>query len=215
MPRLQVYLPDDLYRYVKRNGMSPSELLQQAVRAQIDRQEKIATLDRDLAKLRSAVGKPSTADRKWAKAVATRVKQHLHAAARRAGWPLPALVVDSGGVSRLAERSPRAIELLTALRREGCWPPLVPSVVLVECLTGHAGRDANTHRLLRSCTVATELPEFLARRAAWLRTAARRGSAVDAIVVASAEPEGVVLTSDIGDLGALATNARGVAIQRA
>lgn len=92
---------------------------------------------------------------------------------------------------------------------------MVPAVVLVECLTGHAGRDANANRLLRSCIVVQELPELIARRAAWLRAAARRGSAVDAVVVACAEPGGLVLTSDVGDLGAIAASARGVAIERA
>ncbi len=85
MPRLQVYLSDDLYRHLKRAGLSPSELLQQAVRAEVDRRNKIATLDRELLKLRAEVGKPSAADKKRAKAVATRVKEHLGGAARRAG----------------------------------------------------------------------------------------------------------------------------------
>src|SRR5688572_22146381 len=99
------------------------------------------------------------------------------------------LVLDAGGLSRLAERSLRASALLGALRREGLWPPLVPSPVLVECLTGRAGRDANVNRLLRACDVAEQVSQVLARRAAALRFAARRGSAVDAIVVAAAEPD--------------------------
>jgi hypothetical protein len=40
------------------------------------------------------------------------------------------------------------------------------------------------------------------------------GSAVDAIVVASAEPGGVVLTGDIEDLGALASHCDAVRIER-
>jgi hypothetical protein len=47
------------------------------------------------------------------------------------------LVLDSGGVTRLAERSQQAAALVEALRDEGLWPPLVPAVVLVECLQGH------------------------------------------------------------------------------
>ena len=85
MPRLQVYLPDDLYRSVKRNGMSPSELLQGAVRAEVERIDKVAKLDRYLAELRPKVGKPSAADKAWAKAVASRVKRHMQGgSARRA-----------------------------------------------------------------------------------------------------------------------------------
>jgi len=87
---------------------------------------------------------------------------------------------------------------------------LVPSAVLVECLTGHAGRDAATNRLLKACDVVTELPQAVARRCAMLRCGARRGSAVDAIVIGLAEPDGVVLTSDPGDLAALAHEATGV-----
>jgi hypothetical protein len=128
---------------------------------------------------------------------------------------MPLLVLDAGGLSRLAERSLRASALLVSLRREDLWPPLVPSPVLVECLTGHPGRDANVNRLLRTCNIEDLVSEVLVRRAAALRFAARRGSAVDALVVASAEPHGVVLTSDVGDLRSLAAHSRGVNIERA
>jgi hypothetical protein len=117
------------------------------------------------------------------------------------------LVLDSGGVSCLAERSPKALALILALREEGLWPPRVPSVVLVECLVGHPGRDAPENRFLKTCDVSQTLPEPLARRAALLRRRAKRGSAVDALVVAHAEPAGTVLTSDPRDLEALATHA--------
>src|SRR5256885_12253822 len=105
------------------------------------------------------------------------------------------LILDSGGVSRLAERSRQSLALILALREQGLWPPRVPSVVLTECLQGHAGRDANENRFLKTCEIAEAIPESLARRAALLRRLARRGSAVDALVVASAEPGGTVLTS--------------------
>jgi hypothetical protein len=123
------------------------------------------------------------------------------------------LVLDSGGVSFLATRSRESVAVLAVLRRDGLWPALVPSVVLVECLTGHPGRDAATNRFLKICDIAEFAPHTLARRAAALRTHARRGSAVDALVVASAEPGGVVLTCDAGDLRALAEHATGVAIE--
>ncbi|MEY4580767.1 MAG: hypothetical protein RL701_5470 [Pseudomonadota bacterium] len=48
----------------------------------------------------------------------------------------------------------------------------------------------------------------------YLRTRARRGSAVDAIVIALAEPGATELTSDREDLEALATHARGVKVER-
>jgi predicted nucleic acid-binding protein len=124
------------------------------------------------------------------------------------------LVLDSGGVSRLADRSRQAAALILALRDEGLWPPVVPSVVLVECLHGHAGRDALANRFLKTCDVVEEIPEPLARRAARLRRQARRGSAVDALVIAFAEPGGTALTSDPDDLKALAHHANGVSVEK-
>jgi len=123
------------------------------------------------------------------------------------------LVLDSGAVTRLAERSAGAAALIAALRAEGLWPPVVPSVVLIECLTGEGPRDAGHNRFLRTCDIAESVPVPLARRAAWLRARARTGSAVDAIVTAVAEPGGTVLTGDLADLGALARHASDVAIE--
>ena len=123
------------------------------------------------------------------------------------------LVLDSGAVTRLAERSARAAALIAALRAEGLWPPVVPSAVLIECLTGEGSRDAAEHRFLRTCDVDERLPVPLARRAAWLRARARAGSAVDALVTAVAEPGGTVLTSDVADLRALARHASDVTIE--
>ena len=85
--------------------------------------------------------------------------------------------------------------------------------MLVECLRGDAGRDAPVNRLLKTCDLVEDIPQALARRAAFLRARARRGSAVDALVVAAAEPRGTVLTSDVGDLRALAAYADGVAVE--
>lgn len=123
------------------------------------------------------------------------------------------LVLDSGAVTHLAERSAGAAALIAALRAEGLWPPVVPSMVLVECLTGEGSRDAAQHRFLRTCDVSDTVPVALARRAAWLRGRARTGSAVDALVTAAAEPGGTVLTGDLGDLRALAAHASGVTIE--
>lgn len=89
---------------------------------------------------------------------------------------------------------------------------MVPSPVLVECLQGHAGRDARVNLLLKSCDVLEVIDVGLTRRAGWLRTRAQKGSAVDALVVAAAEPGGMVLTSDYDDLRALAAFARNVRI---
>ena len=123
------------------------------------------------------------------------------------------LIIDSGGVSRLAERSKRTLALIRALRDDGLWPPIAPTVVLVESLQGHSGRDANTNRFLKTCIIETLITERTARRAAELRRRARRGSAVDAIVVALAEPGGTILTGDTADIEALATHAHNVTVE--
>jgi hypothetical protein len=122
------------------------------------------------------------------------------------------LVLDSGGVSLLSRQSKDAATRIRALLRAGQWPPRVPSAVLVECLRGQAGRDAPTNQFLKTCDILEQLPEPLARRAAQLRRLAKTGSAVDALVVAYAEPDGTVLTSDPHDLEALAAHAIGVSI---
>jgi hypothetical protein len=121
-------------------------------------------------------------------------------------------VLDSGGVSRLAARSRQMAALILALRERDLWPPLVPSAALVECLQGHAGRDANA--FLKTCDIAEDVPESLARRAALLRRRAGRGSAIDALVVVVAEPEGTVLTGDVDDIAALAQCASRVRVER-
>lgn len=124
------------------------------------------------------------------------------------------LVLDSGAVSRLAERSRRSVALIATLRTTGSWPPVVPAPVLIEALHGHSGRDAQTNRLLKACNVIEQVPQKRARRAALLRYLAGRGSAIDALVVAMAEPGGTVLTSDFADLRALAAHASDVLVER-
>ena len=123
------------------------------------------------------------------------------------------LVLDSGGFGRLSERSKRALALVEELRAAGLWPPVVPTMVLVESLQGHAGRDANANRFLKTVMKEEVVGIELARRAAELRRRARRGSAVDALVVAAAEPNGVVLTGDEADITALAAVSNGVAVE--
>ena len=125
------------------------------------------------------------------------------------------LVLDSGGVSRLARRSQDAAALIMTFARQGIWPPVVPTVVLVECLNGRPKHDAVTNRFLKTCDITEDLPEHLARRAGALRASAKRGSAVDALVVAMAEPGGSVLTGGTVDLRALAAHADDVTVVRA
>jgi len=123
------------------------------------------------------------------------------------------LILDSGGVSRLAERSQQAVALILALREAGLWPPKVPSVVLVECLEGHAGRDAAENRFSRRVTSRRSYPNLsrVARRyCGGVRAAVRRRCTRGGVRRAG----GTVLTSDPHDLQALAARAEGVAIVR-
>lgn len=123
------------------------------------------------------------------------------------------LVLDSGGLSRVSQRSRRAVALISALRQEGLWPPVVPTVVIAESTSGAARTDANVNRLLKSCDIDPIVSEAKARRAGELRRRARRGSAVDAFVVALAEPGSAILTADGDDLRALAAYADQVDIE--
>lgn len=125
------------------------------------------------------------------------------------------LVLDSGGVSRLSRRRQDVAALIAVFTRDGLWPPIVPSVVLAESLSGRQRTDAQVNRLLKMCNVIEQVPESLARRAGALRALAGRGSAVDAVVVAMAEPGGAVLSGDLEDLRALASYADDVFVHRA
>ena len=123
------------------------------------------------------------------------------------------LVLDSGGFGRLAERSKKALALIEEFRRAGMWPPVVPTMVLVESLQGHPGRDANANRFLKTVVKDDVVSLDVVRRAAELRRRARRGSAVDALVVSLAEPNGTVLTGDEADISALAAVSSGVGFE--
>lgn len=125
------------------------------------------------------------------------------------------LVLDSGGVTRLARHHQDTVAIITVFKRDGLWPPIVPSVVLAESLSGRQRADALVSCLLKTCDIVEELPERVARRAGALRALAGQGSTVDAVVVAMAEPGGAVLGSDLKDLRALAAYADDVVVHRA
>ena len=79
---MQVYLPDDLYELVKERGLPASELLQEAVRAEVRRLELVAAGAKYAAELRHQVGAPSASQRARAVDVAKRAVSRLH---RKAG----------------------------------------------------------------------------------------------------------------------------------
>jgi hypothetical protein len=74
MPRVQVYLPDDLYEALKSRGLPASELMQQAVRAELERREAIEAVDDYLDELGEEVGEPTVRQLSRAEAVAQRIR---------------------------------------------------------------------------------------------------------------------------------------------
>jgi len=79
---MQVYLPDDLYRLVKKRRLPASELLQSAVRAEVRRLDLLSETDRLTTALIAEVGEPSRAEQARAKALAQRIAKR---ATRKAG----------------------------------------------------------------------------------------------------------------------------------
>jgi len=79
---MQVYLPDDLYRLVKKRRLPASEILQKAVRAELRRLDLVAESDRYLADLVTDVGEPTAAERARADAVADRIARGARRKAR-------------------------------------------------------------------------------------------------------------------------------------
>jgi post-segregation antitoxin (ccd killing protein) len=75
MPRMQVYLPEDLYRVVKDCGLPASELLQGAVQAEMRRQGLLAETERYLQDLVAEVGVPNPDAMAKADALSRRVRR--------------------------------------------------------------------------------------------------------------------------------------------
>lgn len=77
MPRLQVYLPDDLYRAVKERSLPASELLQVAIRAVVERSAALASLDLYIAGLEAELGTPDPQHVDRADVVVRAIHDHL------------------------------------------------------------------------------------------------------------------------------------------
>ena len=74
MPRVQVYLPEDLHEQLKQRDLPASELLQVALRAELERQDALAEADRYLDELAAEVGEPSQRQQATADAIARRIR---------------------------------------------------------------------------------------------------------------------------------------------
>lgn len=73
---MQVYLPDDLYRAVKERRLPASELLQEAVRAELHRQGLLEETDRYLEELIEKVGEPSPQAITRAESLSRHIRRH-------------------------------------------------------------------------------------------------------------------------------------------
>lgn len=73
MPRIHVYLPAELYEEVKERKLSASELLQDAIRAELRRQQLLDETDRYLAELIAEVGPPTEEELAEAEAFVDRI----------------------------------------------------------------------------------------------------------------------------------------------
>ena len=82
MPRMQVYLPADLYEIVKERRLPASELLQDAVRREVHRRRLQSASERYTAELAAEVGQPTPQERAHAVSVARRIARRT---AKKAG----------------------------------------------------------------------------------------------------------------------------------
>ena len=78
---MQVYLPDELYRAVKERELPASELLQEAVEAELRRQRLNEEAASYVEELVAEVGEPSARDRARAAAIARRIRDRAAARA--------------------------------------------------------------------------------------------------------------------------------------
>lgn len=74
MPRVQVYLPDDLHDQLKRRGLPASELLQVALRAELEQRDALDATAQYLEELAADVGEPSQRQQTHADAIARRIR---------------------------------------------------------------------------------------------------------------------------------------------
>jgi predicted nucleic acid-binding protein len=126
------------------------------------------------------------------------------------------VVLDSEGLWAVARNDSDDARAVLASSSQAGIPVLVPTAVLAETLFGD-GRDARANQVLKKLQVVP-ITEPIARSAAALKRRAGMvgvATTIDAIVVATSAVAGggVVLTSDIDDLRALASGAADVRVR--
>ena len=107
MPRVQVYLPNDLYDELERRDLPASELLQVAVRAEVQRRQALDATHGYLAELAAEVGEPT---------------------AREGARPGLAGCGSGGQIPRMARRPRSMSSTKTSGRRPVCAPRSARSI---------------------------------------------------------------------------------------
>jgi rRNA-processing protein FCF1 len=111
------------------------------------------------------------------------------------------IVLDSNALTRWVDRHRGTMALMeSVLRNDGTV--FVPTVCLVESLTG-SQRDAATHHRLRAAQTV-DLDRGLARASATVRAAVDHDDVVDPVVVATAASLDAMIVSSDPDLPRLA-----------
>ncbi len=80
---MQVYLPDKLYDALKARELSPSELLQASIRAELRQEALLEETERYLTELLDDVGEPSEEAIAKAEALSQRIRANASATAAR------------------------------------------------------------------------------------------------------------------------------------
>jgi hypothetical protein len=112
------------------------------------------------------------------------------------------LVLDAGAFLAV-ERGDRDVVALVKRERMAGRPPVTSGGVVAQVWRGGRGRQAELARLLAGVQVAG-IDDSLGRRAGMLLARSGRSDAIDAAVVCLAADGDDILTSDPGDLRALA-----------
>jgi len=112
------------------------------------------------------------------------------------------LVLDAGAFFAV-ERGDRDVVALVKRERMAGRPPVTSGGVVAEVWRGGRGRQAELARLLAGVQVAA-IDDSLGRRAGMLLARSGQSDAIDAAVVCLAADGDDILTSDPGDLRALA-----------
>jgi hypothetical protein len=114
------------------------------------------------------------------------------------------VILDSGGISALADGDPRPRAILVRARREGRLIA-IPAPVLVEVCTGRP-YHARVDRVVNAVESVLDTTAVRARQAGALRARTNVRDVVDAIVVAEAFAAlpAIIVTSDPADFGELA-----------